>query len=88
MPELSRFEGMVIQMYYDDRQKHNLPHIHVIYAESIAVYSLTGKRLEGRLPQKKEHLIKSWIYLRQAELQAAWEKAVKNTKPAKIKPLS
>ena len=87
MPELSRFDGMTIQMYYDDRQKHNLPHIHVICAEDIAVYSLSGKRLEGRLPKQKENLIKSWIYLRQAELNAAWEKAVNNAKPAKIKPL-
>jgi hypothetical protein len=29
MPELSRFYGIVIQMYYDD---HAPPHFHALYA--------------------------------------------------------
>jgi hypothetical protein len=29
MPEISRFFGIVIRMYFDD---HNPPHIHAIYA--------------------------------------------------------
>jgi hypothetical protein len=32
MPEISRFFGIVIRMYFDD---HNPPHFHAIYAEKI-----------------------------------------------------
>ena len=33
MPEISRFFGIAIRMYFDD---HNPPHIHAIYAGSEA----------------------------------------------------
>ena len=29
MPELSRFEGMVIKMLFSDTVQHNKPHVHV-----------------------------------------------------------
>ena len=31
MPELSRFKGIVIKMYYDDVSQHYKPHVHVFY---------------------------------------------------------
>jgi hypothetical protein len=37
MPELSRFLGISIFMYYDD---HNPPHFHVRYNDSRAVISI------------------------------------------------
>lgn len=37
MPELSRFYGIVIQMYFDD---HPPPHFHAIYAGSKVAYQL------------------------------------------------
>jgi len=33
MPELSRFQGMVLKLIYLDNSKHHKPHIHVIYGE-------------------------------------------------------
>lgn len=33
MPELSRFEGMVIKMLFNDTVQHNKPHVHVTYGE-------------------------------------------------------
>ncbi|PWL03794.1 MULTISPECIES: DUF4160 domain-containing protein [Hallerella] len=29
MPELSRFAGMIIYMYFHDNKQHNQPHVHV-----------------------------------------------------------
>ena len=29
MPELSRFDGMVIYMLFRDNKQHNKPHVHV-----------------------------------------------------------
>jgi len=33
MPELSRFEGIVIKMLFNDTVRHNKPHVHVSYGE-------------------------------------------------------
>lgn len=33
MPELSRFEGMIIYMLFRDNKEHNKPHVHVYYGE-------------------------------------------------------
>jgi len=40
MPTIAMFYGMIVQMYSDD---HNLPHIHVRYAESnVPVIKIEG----------------------------------------------
>lgn len=31
MPELSRFYGIIIKMYFNDTQQHHKPHIHAFY---------------------------------------------------------
>ena len=40
MPEISRFLGVVISMYFDE---HNPPHFHVRYNESRAIVSISSK---------------------------------------------
>ena len=48
MPEISRFYGIVIKMFWDD---HNPPHSHVEYGEAQAVVSIhTLGVISGRLP--------------------------------------
>ena len=39
MPEISRFFGIVVRMYYDD---HAPPHIHVEYQGQRAVFEFSG----------------------------------------------
>lgn len=33
MPELSRFEGIIVIMRFNDDDKHHKPHVHVMYGE-------------------------------------------------------
>lgn len=48
MPELSRFYGIVIRMYYND---HNPPHVHAEYGSSRVVIDVnTLAVIGGRLP--------------------------------------
>ena len=62
MPVISMFYGIIVSMYYLDTKQHNLPHIHVTYAEHSAVYSIPeGTILEGSLPSNKEKLVIAWI---------------------------
>ncbi|MEX2300304.1 MAG: DUF4160 domain-containing protein [Bryobacterales bacterium] len=50
MPELSRFYGIVIKMYFDD---HGPAHFHAEYAEDQAVIGIeTVAVLAGRLPPR------------------------------------
>ena len=71
MPEICRFLGIVICMYFDDR---NPPHFHVRYNEYRAVLTIqTLNLLDGRLPARVRGLVEEWAELHQAELMAMWE---------------
>lgn len=55
MPEISRFLGIIISMYFDE---HNPPHFHVRYNEHNAVMEITTLNiLAGHLPAKVRGLV-------------------------------
>jgi hypothetical protein len=55
MPEISRFLGIIITMYFDE---HNPPHFHVRYNEYRASMEIkTLNILRGELPAKAAILI-------------------------------
>jgi hypothetical protein len=88
MPVISLFQGLIIYMFYLDNKQHSLPHIHVKYNDSEAVYSIPeGNLLEGSLPNAKERLILAWIELRKEDLMADWQLAVSGQTVFKIEPL-
>lgn len=72
MPVIARFYGMIIKMYFQQRE-HNPPHIHVVYGECIGVIAIqTLEMLEGDLPPKAVALAKEWVGLHQPELLQIW----------------
>jgi hypothetical protein len=88
MPVISLFQGLIIYMYYLDNKQHKTPHVHVIYNEHTAVYSIPeGNLLEGTIPSAKEKLVLAWIELRREDLMADWQLAVSGQKVFKIEPL-
>lgn len=75
-------------MYFKDRKKHKLPHIHVKYQENEAVINLKdSKVLEGKIPSNKKKLLEAWIELHRDELLANWELAVNGQQVFQIEPL-
>lgn len=71
MPEISRFLGIVILMYFDE---HNPPHFHVKYNEHKAVMEIkTLNILAGNLPVKVRNLVAEWAELHQVELLEMWD---------------
>ena len=85
MPEICRFLGIIIKMFYDD---HNPPHFHVVYGEWEAAFSIDNlKVLEGTLPPRVKGLVVEWASLYQKELMQNWESLMKTQKFKKIKPL-
>lgn len=72
MPILSRFNGIVIRMYFQQAE-HNPPHIHAIYNDSVAAISINdGEVLEGYLPQKNLIIVQKWVALHRQELIQIW----------------
>ena len=86
MPEISRFLGISIMMYFDD---HNPPHFHVKYDEHRALISILElKVVEGLLPARILGLVIEWAELHKDELIKNCD-MVKNTgKFIKIEPLA
>ena len=61
MPELSRFFGIIIAMYYND---HAPPHFHAKYGDDEATIRIdNGDLLEGSLSSRAKRLIEEWRIL-------------------------
>ena len=85
MPTISRFYGIIIQMYYDD---HNPPHFHAIYGEHKAVIAIRDfALLYGDLPPKAIGLVTEWARLHQSELLNNWDLARARESLFEIMPL-
>ena len=85
MPEISRFYGIVIKIFFDD---HNPPHFHAQYGDDEAVVDIrTLAVMAGRLRPRAMGLVTEWASFHQAELQTAWNRARNLQSPGKIDPL-
>lgn len=86
MPEISRFLGIVITMYFKD---HNPPHFHVQYNDFKAqVVIETLGVLAGHLPPKVLSLVVEWAALHRDELTRNWDGLRTSGLFEKIDPLT
>jgi len=85
MPEISRFFGIIIRMFYDE---HNPPHFHVEYSGRKAVFDFNGNVLKGTLASRTAtKLVREWVDLHIPELEEDWKLATNNKEVNKIEPL-
>ncbi len=85
MPEISRFFGIVIQMYPRD---HLPPHFHALYGGTDALISITPVALrQGRLSPRVLALIVEWGQHHQAELLDNWDRLQRGQPPVPVPPL-
>jgi hypothetical protein len=88
MAILSMFYGIIVSMYYLDKRRHHLPHIHVKYQDQEVVIAIPGGEiLEGDLKTSKLKLVQAWIEIHQDELMANWELASQGQSVFRIEPL-
>lgn len=74
MPEISRFYGIVIKMFFKPKE-HEPSHLHALYGEHIGIFNLqTLKMTEGDLPGKAQELVTEWMQKYQNELLEMWNK--------------
>ena len=84
MPEISRFLGIVIAMYYND---HTPPHFHAKYGEYEVTVRLEDGVVEGAFPRRARNLVSEWYNLHREELLEDW-KLARERKPLRaIDPL-
>ena len=82
MPEISRFRGIVITMYFNE---HNPPHFHASYNGFEAQFDLNeGAFTKGALPSTQSRLVLAWYEMHKDELFEMWN----GKEFKKIKPLS
>jgi hypothetical protein len=85
MPEVSRFFGIVIRMYFFD---HDPPHFHATYSGSEAQLRISPVGLmDGALPPRALALVVEWARLHEAELLENWRRLGSDEPPARIAPL-
>ena len=85
MPEICRFYGIVIKMYFAD---HAPPHFHAEYAEFEARFDISTLALiSGRLPPRATGLVAEWASLHQGELLSLWKTARESQSLHRVDPL-
>jgi len=85
MPEISRFLGIVIAMYY---KEHELPHFHAKYGNQTGVFSIGElKLIEGSLPKRVISLVLEWAFEYRDELMEDWKLVMAKKPLRKIPPL-
>ena len=85
MPEISRFFGIIITMYY---KEHAPPHFHAKYAGHRASFSISDfQMIEGRLPRRAVSLVLEWAFLHRDELMEDWRRVEAREELLKVDPL-
>lgn len=85
MPEVSRFFGIIIRMYYDD---HPPPHFHAIYGEQEVQVGIDPiVVLNGQLPRRAISMVIEWAAVHQQELMRNWQRLETDRSVVRIAPL-
>lgn len=88
MPELSRFFGIIIRMYWEANAPHHRSHFHAYYQDDVAIYSIDPIELiTGALPKRQQRIVEAWGELHQQELRDDWERLQAGQSPLPIEPL-
>ena len=72
MPEISRFLGIVIRMYYSD---HAPPHFHAFYGNYSVTIEIDSGVIAGWFPPRALRHVLEWRRLHASDLRADWHRA-------------
>ena len=84
MPEISRFLGIVIAMYYRD---HATPHFHAIYGDFEITVEVTTGQVNGQFPKRALAHVLEWSTLHRQELLDIWALARASRPLPRVEPL-
>ena len=84
MPEISRFLGIVIRMYF---REHAPAHFHAEYGDYEITVDIETGVVTGKFPRRALNAVYEWYLLHQDELMTNWEAAMNRKPLSKIQPL-
>ncbi len=85
MPEISRFYGIIISIFFND---HNPPHFHARYGEYKAAIGISNLEIrDGYLPPRTMGLVIEWALIHKNDLFKNWQAVKHGRKLIPIKPL-
>lgn len=71
MPEIARFYGIVIKLFFGD---HPPPHFHAVYGEYVGLFNIdTLEMIEGDLPKRAKNLVVDWATINKEEMKKMWD---------------
>jgi len=84
MPEISRFFGIVVTMYYDE---HGRPHFHARMGDDEVSVEIENLKVRGEFPGTGLRLVLDWAELHRAELLENWDRARRGLPLVPVEPL-
>ncbi|MCY3845337.1 MAG: DUF4160 domain-containing protein [Acidobacteria bacterium] len=84
MPEISRFLGIVIGMFYSE---HGAPHFHAVYGRYEISVDIESRAVQGEFPRRALRLVLEWASLHESELRVNWDLARRGEPLNRIAPL-
>jgi Domain of unknown function (DUF4160) len=84
VPEISRFLGISIYMYYKD---HTPPHFHALYGDYEITVNIPDGVVQGKFPKRALSAVLEWHTLHQAKLERNWQAARDGQPLETIEPL-
>ena len=85
MPEISRFYGILIKMYFND---HQPPHFRAEYGNYELLISIDALAvIAGKFPPRAMGMVIEWASLHQRDRKRAWNQARSFEIVEKIEPL-
>ncbi len=89
MPEISRFYGIIVAMFFNEQHHGGRPHFHATYGgEDVSIEIETLGVLAGSFPEQGLRLLREWANLHRIELLENWERARRGERLTRIKPLA
>ncbi len=84
MPEISRFLGIVIALFYRD---HEPPHFHAYYGEYEITVDIRNGVVSGTFPRRALRHVLEWPELHKKALLEDWQLACEHRTLKRIPPL-
>lgn len=82
MPEIYRFNGIKIHLYYKD---HAPPHLHANYGDEWASFVIEDASImAGSMNRLAASLVRKWIKKHRPAIMRAWDLALREKSPGKI----
>jgi hypothetical protein len=84
VPEISRFFGIVIGMFFSE---HGVPHLHAVYGDYKITVEIESRRVRGNFPNRARRLVLEWAVAHRQELLENWKRAREGEPLTPVAPL-